>query len=64
MTIWQHHKAIFDYVMIEAGCSDNPGVCIKGVRMSEGPLYSYLTSGRSVESFSAVTMYAFAIPLE
>jgi len=30
---------IFDYVMIEAGCSDNLGVRIKGVQISEGPLY-------------------------
>jgi len=36
--IWQHHKAIFDYVMIDAGCSaDN--LRIKGVQISEGPLY-------------------------
>jgi len=40
--IWQHHKAIFDYVMIEAGCLDNPGVCIKGVLISEGPLYYHV----------------------
>ena len=37
--IWQHHKTIFDYVMIEAGCSDNPGGHIKGVWISEGPLF-------------------------
>ena len=43
MTIWQHHKAIFDYVMIEAGCSDNPGVLIKGVQISGGPPYIHIT---------------------
>ena len=33
------NDATFYYVMIEAGCSDNPGIHIKGVRISEGPLY-------------------------
>jgi len=31
----QRKDAIFDYVMIEAGCLDNPGVRMKGVRISE-----------------------------
>jgi len=40
--IWQHHKAIInDHVRIEAGCLDNPSVSIKGVRISEGPLYCH-----------------------
>ena len=40
----QKNDAIFDYAMIEAGCSDNPGVRIKEVRISEGPLYTCLYS--------------------
>ena len=35
----QKNDAIFHYVMIEAGCLDNPGVRIKGGRISDGPLY-------------------------
>jgi len=31
--------APFDYVMIEVGSLDNPGVRIKGVWISEDPLY-------------------------
>ena len=45
MTIYgsiQKNDAIFHYVMIEAGCLDNPGVRIKGGRISEGPLYIQL----------------------
>ena len=36
------NDVIFDYVMIEAGCLDNLGVRMKGVRISEGPLYIYV----------------------
>jgi len=36
----QRKDAIFDYVTIEAGCLDNPGVRMKGVPISEGPLYA------------------------
>ena len=42
MTIYgntQRNDVIFDYAIIEACCSDNQGVHIKGVRMSEGLLY-------------------------
>ena len=40
MTIYgSTQKVIFDYKIIEAGCSDNPGVRIKGVWISEGLLY-------------------------
>ena len=40
MTIYGNtQKVIFDYAIIEAGCSDNPGVRIKGVWTSDGLLY-------------------------
>ena len=42
--------AIFNYVMIEARCSDNPGVHIKGVRISEGALYSTLGCRHSLHN--------------
>ena len=35
------NDAIFHYIMIEAGCSVNPGVRIKGGWISEGPLTVY-----------------------
>ena len=35
----KNNDVIFDYAIIEAGGSDNPGVRIKGVRISDGPLY-------------------------
>ena len=35
------NHAIFYYVMIEVGCSDNPGVHIKGVRISEGATFAF-----------------------
>jgi len=42
MTIYGNttkERCNFNYVMIEAGCSDNQDVCIKGVWISKGPLY-------------------------
>ena len=45
MTIYgsiQTNDATFHYVMIKAGCSDNPGVHIKEGQISEGPLYLFV----------------------
>ena len=39
MATAKQNDVIFNYIMIEAGCSDNPGVCIREVQISEGPLY-------------------------
>ena len=35
----KRNDVIIDYAIIEAGCSDNPDVCIKGVWISKGLLY-------------------------
>ena len=35
----KRNDVIFDYTIIEAGCSDNPGVRIEGVQISEGLMY-------------------------
>ena len=35
----KRNDVIFDYTIIEAGCSDDLGVCIKGVQINEGLLY-------------------------
>ena len=40
MVALQKNDSIFGDVMIEAGCLDHPGVTMKGVRISEGPLYN------------------------
>ena len=40
----QKNDAIFHYVMIEAGCSDNLDVHIKGGQINEGPLYVHCAS--------------------
>ena len=42
MTTTKQNDVIFNYIIIESGCSDNPGVHIKEVQMSEGPMYLFV----------------------
>ena len=43
MVALQKNDANFYYLMIEVGCSDNPNVRLKGVRISEGPIIILLS---------------------
>ena len=42
MATAKQNDVIFNYIMIESGCSDNPGIHIKEAQMSEGPMYLFV----------------------